>query len=227
MGEELRRLDSLLAWLMALATLVTFAIALTAVPVAGAFCPEDCIGYPYHDAAGRFPGDYLWMFAAMVQLLLYAAVFTSLAEAAPGPRRHWGLFARSAALLATGILLANYFVQVSVLPVSLAAGETEGLPALTQYNPHGAFIALEELGYLLMTLSFACMAPAIGGRDAASRWIRRLFAGGAGTVAVALVAIALAYGLERQDRFEVVVISVDWLVLLITGVLLGRRGLNP
>jgi hypothetical protein len=27
-------------------------------------------------------------------------------------------------------------------------GETDGLSILTQYNPHGIFIALEEIGYL-------------------------------------------------------------------------------
>lgn len=32
-------------------------------------------------------------------------------------------------------------------------GETEGITLLTQYNAHGIFIALEELGYLLMSLS--------------------------------------------------------------------------
>ena len=30
---------------------------------------------------------------------------------------------------------------------------------LIQYNPHGVFIALEEPGYLVMSLSFLFMAP--------------------------------------------------------------------
>ncbi len=70
---------------------------------------------------------------------------------------------------------------------------------------------------------FACIAPTIDGGDAVSRWIRRIFLGGSAIVVVALIVIALRYGLDRQDRFEVVVISVDWLVLLVNGILLGRR----
>ncbi len=45
----------------------------------------------------------------------------------------------------------------------------------------------------------------------------------------ALIVISFVYGLERLDRFEVVVISTAWLVLLINGILLSilfRRQLN-
>lgn len=46
----------------------------------------------------------------------------------------------SFALIAAAVLLANYYIQFSVIPVSLMNNETEGLPALIQYNPHGVFI---------------------------------------------------------------------------------------
>jgi len=36
---------------------------------------------------------------------------------------------------------------------------------MIQYNPHGVFLALEELGYLLMSLSFLFMAPVFAGRS--------------------------------------------------------------
>jgi hypothetical protein len=38
---------------------------------------------------------------------------------------------------------------------------------------------------------------------------------------VFLVVVSISFGLDRQDRFEVAVISVDWLVLIINGILLG------
>ena len=38
---------------------------------------------------------------------------------------------------------------------------------------------------------------------------------------VFLVVISIDHGLDRMDRFEVAVISIDWLVLLINGVLLS------
>jgi hypothetical protein len=56
------------------------------------------------------------------------------------------------------VLLGGYFVQFSMVPVSLMNGQSEGIALLTQYNPYGVFIVLEELGYLLMSLSFVFLA---------------------------------------------------------------------
>jgi len=58
-------------------------------------------------------------------------------------------------------LLADYFVQLTVVQPSLLAGERDGIALLSQYNPHGLFIALEELGYLLISLSLVCLMPAL------------------------------------------------------------------
>jgi hypothetical protein len=41
---------------------------------------------------------------------------------------------------------------------SLEKGQLDGWAMLTMYNPSGVFIALEELGYLLMSLAFVCLA---------------------------------------------------------------------
>jgi hypothetical protein len=57
-----------------------------------------------------------------------------------------GQIGLSFALIAAGVLLSIYFVQFSVVPVSLMNGQTEGIALLTQYNPYGVFIVLEELG---------------------------------------------------------------------------------
>ena len=79
---------------------------------------------------------------------------------------------------------------------------------------------LEELGYLLMSLSFLLLAPvfAEGGRLAwAVRWV---FVGGFALTVVFLGAISAVYGLERMDRFEIAAISVAWLVLAVNGILL-------
>jgi xanthine/uracil permease len=100
-------------------------------------------------------------------------------------------------------------------------GQTEGLAALIQYNLHGVFIAMEELGYLLMSLSFLFVAPVFGGRSRLEAAVRWIFAGAFFLAIAALIVISLIYGLERLDRFEVVVISIDWLVLMVNGVLLS------
>jgi hypothetical protein len=38
-------------------------------------------------------------------------------------------------------------------------GETDGIALITQYNEHGLFIAMEELGYITMSIAlvFPCL----------------------------------------------------------------------
>ena len=49
---------------------------------------------------------------------------------------------------------------------SILLGETEGFALLTQYNPHGVFIALEDLGYFLMGMAFVFLGALFAGRAA-------------------------------------------------------------
>ena len=127
----------------------------------------------------------------------------------------------SFAIIAAVILLSDYFIQFSVIPVSLINGETEGVAMLIQYNSHGIFIVLEDLGYLIMSLSFLFMAPVFGNRNRLESAVRWIFIIGFILAIVSLAVISINYGLERQDRFEVAVLSIDWLVLIINGVLLS------
>lgn len=202
-------------------TLVTFGLAITAIPNSGAGCLENCFEYPYLDTLSEFPMDYLWMPSAMILIVMYVVLVATIHAYASPQKKVYSQIGLSFALIAAGVLLGDYFVQFSVVPVSLLNGQTEGIALLTQYNPYGMFIVLEELGYLLMSLSFVFLAPvfAEGGRLAtAIRWI---FVAGFAVTVVFLVAISAYYGLERMDRFEIAAISVAWLVLLINGVLLS------
>jgi hypothetical protein len=202
-------------------TLVTFAMAITAVPISGANCPSDCVDYPYLNTVAQYPKDFLWMVSAMLLVLGFVALMASL-HADASPRK--GVFSQIAlsfALIAAAILLTDYYLQFSVVPVSLMNSETEGLPLLIQYNPHGVFLALEELGYLVMSLSFLFAAIAIAGRNRLESTIRWIFIVGFVLVLLSLAAISLTYGLDRLDRFEVLAISVDWLVLIVNGILLS------
>ena len=101
------------------------------------------------------------------------------------------------------------------------SGETEGITLLTQYNAHGVFIALEELGYLLMALSFVFIAPAFASEERLQKAVRWVFLSGFGLAVIAFIVFSAIYGLDRQDRFEVAIISIDWLVLLVNGILLS------
>lgn len=205
----------------ALAGVVAFGLAITAVPVAGANCPSSCVPYPYMGTAGQWPKDFLWMPPAILFVLGYLALMLSIHYAVPAERKILSLAAVCLALVSATVLAIDYYVQFYVVPVSLQAKETDGLALLIQYNPHGLFIALEEFGYLAMALSFLLVAAAfnIGGRLATGvRWIFRT---AFGVAVVALAAYWVAFGIDRKDRYEIVILSVCWIALIANGALLA------
>ena len=218
------------AILTTVVTLFTFALAMTAIPISGSNCPNDCIEYPYLDTVAQFPRDYRWMLPAIVLLLVYVILMLSIQGYASGQKRVFAQIGTAFAIMSATVLTSAYFIQFAVVPVSLMNGETQGIALLTQYNPHGIFIAMEELGYLIMSLSFLFAAFVFTNRTRLENAVRWIFLIGFGLTLVTLVVISVRYGLERLDRFEVAVISIDWLVLLINGALLSlvfrreRRG---
>jgi hypothetical protein len=205
----------------ALTGVVAFGLAITAVPVAGANCPSNCVPYPYMGTVGQWPKDFLWQPPAILFILGYLALMLSIHYAVPTERKILSLAAVCLALVSATVLTIDYYVQFSVVPVSLQANETDGLPLLIQYNPHGLFIALEEFGYLAMTVSFVLVASAfnLGGRLAAAvRWTFRV---AFGVAVVALAAYWVAFGIDRKDRYEIVILSVCWIALIANGALLA------
>lgn len=209
------------AILTAVITVGTFALAITAIPNSGAGCREDCFEYPYVNTLSQFPQDYLWMPPAMLLIVVYVILMVSIHAYAAQHKKIYSQVGLSFALIAAGVLLSIYFVQFSVVPVSLMNGETEGIALLTQYNPHGVFIVLEELGYLVMGLSFLFMAPVFADKGRLESAVRWVFIAGFVLMIASLTVISIRYGLDREDRFEIAAISVDWLVLIINGVLLS------
>jgi hypothetical protein len=202
-------------------TVITFGFAITAIPISGANCGDLCIEYPYLNTLSQFPKDYLWMPLAIILTLSYLVLMVSIHVYASSQRKIFSQIGLSFALLATMVLVGDYFVQFSVVPISLMSGETEGITLLTQYNAHGVFIVLEELGYLLMSLSFLFMAPVFINKNRLEAAIRWVFVISFLLTVFALTLISINYGLDRQDRFEVAVISINWLMLIINGILLS------
>jgi hypothetical protein len=45
-----------------------------------------------------------------------------------------------------GTLIIDYAVQLTFIQPAVLLGETEGLSPWSQYNPHGVFVALENVG---------------------------------------------------------------------------------
>lgn len=209
------------AILTVVTTVMTFSLAITAIPNSGAGCRENCFEYPYLNTLSEFPRDYLWMPPAMALVVVYVILVVSIHAYAAQHKKIYSQIGLSFALIAAGILLGDYFIQFSVVPISLMNQQTDGIALLTQYNPYGAFIVLEELGYLLMSLSFLFLAPVFANRSRLESVVRWVFIAGFVLTMIFLVVISINYGLDRMDRFEIAVISINWLVLVINGALLS------
>jgi len=204
-------------------TVVSFALALTAVP--------DRVPYPFtsHVIAEQWPGDYLWMYPAMVLMVVFVALTAAIHGYAPPARKIYSLVGLCVASAAAAVLLIDYYVQVTVMQPSLEKGQIDGWAMLTMYNPHGVFIALEEIGYLLMSLVFLCLAAVFVRRNRLERSIRWLFTISFAAVILALVIVSAFRGIDRGDAFEIIVISIVWLTLIVVGPLLAivfRRALH-
>jgi hypothetical protein len=61
-------------------TVVTFSLAIVAIPNSGASCREDYIEYPYLNTLSEFPRDYLWMPPAMLLLVVYVILIERVAK---------------------------------------------------------------------------------------------------------------------------------------------------
>ena len=209
-------------------TALTLTVAVLTPPLSGPFCVAPrCFAYPYADTAARFPRDFLWMYPAMLFAASFVAWVASLHSLSPRRARVLTLMGLCAAVVGAATLLLDYFVQLAVVQPSLLAGERDGIALLSQYNPHGLFIALEEVGYLLVALAFAGVAPAFGGRTRLERALRFTLVGGCLLAFGALGVVSWRYGLEREYRFEVAVITIDVVVLLAASgmaAMLFRRG---
>lgn len=196
-------------------TLLTFGLALLAVPIAGKYCPENCITYPFLDIVDQFPKDYLWMYPATVLALVFVALVAAIHQAAAADKKIFTLIGLCFAVMSSTILAIAYFVQVSVIQPNLELGQTEGIALLTMYNEHGVFIALEDIGYLLMAAALGCMAPAFDGRSLGERIVKWTFAAAPVLTILALVFYSFRYGIYRGYTFEVAAISINWLALII------------
>lgn len=199
----------------AVVTLASFAIAVLTPPLSGELCRTGCFGYPYLDIAARFPRDYYWMFPAVLANLFYVAFTVSLHARAVHDRRTFAQLGSMLCVMAALTLIGDYFVQLAVIQPSVLAHEHDGISLLTQYNPHGAFIALEELGYLLMSLSLMCMALALPKASRLERITRRLFILGFIASALALCWFVGRHGHERSYLLEISLISIEWSVLIV------------
>lgn len=203
-------------------TIVTFAIAISTPPLSGPFCTGSCFEYPYTDIASRFPRDYYWMYPAIILSFFYLIMMACIYQITPNSKKVFAMVGVLFATMAALILSVDYFVQVSVIQPSLLAGETEGIALLTQFNPHGIFIVLEEIGFFMMIISFFALFPIFDGKNPLEKTIKYTAITGFILAIVSFALVSIIHGIHREYIFEVIIISITWLELILLGILFTR-----
>jgi hypothetical protein len=217
-----RRFGFWTAVFMSAITLATFAAAIATPPRSGPFCTlSSCVTAPYTDVAAFFPRDYLWMYPALLLAAVFVVFMACIHHYAASDKKLFSLIGLSFAIIAAALIMIDYFIQLTVMQPSLLKGETDGLSLLSQYNPHGIFIALEALGYIMMSVAFLFAAAVFAGRDWVERTLRWLFVAGFVLAVGSFVVLSLVYGHDLEYRFEVLVISIDYIVLIVSAILVS------
>jgi len=201
-------------------TIITWGFGMIAVPPAGPYCPGDCMSYPFPDILMYFPRDYYWMYVSIFQLFAYIVFIVSNHFIAPIEKKLFSFISVAFALISAIVLLIAYFVQFSVVPVSVMKGETDGIALLTQYNGHGIFIALEDLGYITMSISFLFLAFIFPMNNRLAKTIRLILLMSFLLTVVSFVFYTIKYGIDRSYRFEVAAITINWLATISAGILI-------
>jgi hypothetical protein len=210
------------AILLAVMAAMGFALGVFTPPRSGPFCSLDCTLYPYYpDAARFFPRDYWWMLPGItlspLVLTLVACVHFCIAPA----RRLFSLLGVCFSAIATAFISLDYLAQVLVVQPGMVHGQGDGMALLTQYNPSGLFILLEDLGYLLLAKTFLSLTLALpaGKGCRGLRWTLGVVSS---LAFLSFLFMGVRFGIEMALPFELAVITVVWLGLIPIGILSAR-----
>ena len=221
--QTARRMGFWAAILTALAAAAALGIAVTTAPArSGPFCLVDqCVTYPYIDAAAFVPNDYYWMFPAFLMGPLFVVLVLCIHQTASRDRQLYSQIAAAFVVISAAALIINYYIQLTVIQSSFLKGELEALTLFSQYNPHGIFIALEDIGYLMMGVAFLFLGAVFNQPTGLERALRILFLVSSILITSGLLLLSLHFGHNLEYRFEVLSLLVSWFTLIIMGPLLS------
>ena len=201
---------------------VSLAIGVTTPPRSGPFCSGDCMAFPYTELAAFVPRDYLWMYPGVLLMLLFVVLVMCLVPWVEARHRLAAVIAACFSAIGATVIIVDFGIQLTFLLPAIQANEAQALSAFTQYDPHGMFIALENVGYALLGVAFGFLGVALAsGTSRLERAVRWIFAVGGALIILGLLLLAVIYAGQLDYRFEVMSLSVVWLVLISSGVLLS------
>lgn len=213
------RLGYLASTVLAILAIFGFSLGIVTPPRSGPYCTGACIAYPYAEAAQFFPRDYWWMAPASLLAPFFMAVAVCLFFCISEMSKPWCMLGVCFSALSTAIIAMVYSIQVLAIQPSLVHGEMDGVAIFTQYNAHGIFIVLEDVGYLFLAIAFLLLGMAVPRSvrpGTVLRWTLLI----AGSLSfVALAAFSVIFGLEMALPFELAIISIIWIGLSLSGVL--------
>jgi len=88
------------------------------------------------------------------------------------------IFGRVSGELASGyvaVILVAYLTQILAVTPSVRSGHADSVAFYTQYNPNGMFLALESVGYLLLSTSLLFLGLALSRTTRTEEYLRGLF----------------------------------------------------
>lgn len=220
--KNLNKVGFFSSLLTGILTAITFFLAVLTPPISGPLA-QNPIAYPFLNIADRFPRDYLWMFPAMLLMLLYLVFSVVLFYKTNGEKKIFAHIGMIFSIIASAILITDYFAQIAIVQPSLLCGETDAIALLTQYNPHGIFVVLEEIGYSFMTLSFLLYIPLFSERNSTDKAIRIILLSAVILSLISFIVITALYGIHREYLFEVAIISIDFIALIPFSILTAKR----
>lgn len=155
------------------------------------------------------------------QLFAYLIFIVSNHFITPIENKLFSFISVAFALISTIVLLIAYFVQFSVVPMSMMKGETDGIALITQYNGHGIFIAMEELGYITMSISFLFLAFIFSKKNRLEKAIRLILIFSFLFTVLSFIFYSIKFGIDRSYRFEVATITINFLATITVGILIS------
>ncbi len=219
-GRDARRPVALAAAGMAcLAALALVAGVFTPTP-GGGLCTGACAAYPFDDPAlirDFVPVSFFWMYPAIGMLLALVVFVASLGAIGQGDSRLAPVLSLVFTLIGTCILIGDYAIQLAVVLPSLLRGEGAAVVGLSLFNPHGAFVALEDAGYWILGLAFLGLAATISGASLAERAAHLVFLAGGILAVGALPVLVVVLGADLGYVYEIFVITVVDLALVVGG----------
>jgi hypothetical protein len=217
--DPVRQLGFWSAALTAMIAALHFAIGIMTPARSGPFArPEDIIPYPYTNVASFIPIDYVWLYPGFLLALVFIVLVACIHNYASVDRKIFSQISMAFAMIYAAVITIDYFIQFTVAIPSLLSGETAGLSLFTQYSPHGIFIALEGLGYMMMSMALLFAAFVFTGGKL-ERAIRGLL------IMSFILSIGSFFYLSwlKYDvvAFEVTVLTINWIVLIVMGAMLS------